>query len=109
MTELSRAVIQKLGLDDGIEIFVSDEILLKDIDFDILMVAAFAESKDRVFSNVWEIVDEKTQVLVRTYSGMRAILYAQLTDTILRGFHKEVMLLPIGNSNNTGVLLRKIV
>ena len=109
MAELSRAVIQKLGLDDGIEIFVSDEILLNDIDFDILMVAAFAEPKDRVFSNVWEIVDEKTQVLVRTYSGMRAILYAQLTDTILRGFHKEVMLLPIGNSNNTSVLLRKIV
>ena len=109
MAELSRAVIQKLGLDDGIEIFVSGEILLKDIDFDILMVAAFAEPKDRVFSNVWEIVDEKTQVLVRTYSGMRAILYAQLTDTILRGFHKEVMLLPIGNSNNTSVLLRKIV
>jgi hypothetical protein len=40
---------------------------------------------------------------------MRAILYAPLTDTILRGFHKEIMLLPIGNSNNTSVLLRKII
>lgn len=84
-------------------------MLLKDIDFDILVVAAFVEPKDRVFSNVWEIVDEKTPVLVRTYSGMRAILYAPLTNTILRGFHREVMLLPIGNSNNTSVLLRKIV
>nr|WP_232299178.1 hypothetical protein [Methanobrevibacter millerae] len=74
-----------------------------------MVVAAFVEPKDRVFSNVWEIVDEKTPVLVRTYSGMRAILYAPLTNTILRGFHKEVMLLPIGNSNNTSVLLRKIV
>ena len=109
VAELSREVIKKLGLDDGIEILVGDETLLKDIDFDILMVAAFAEPKDRVFSNVWEIVDVKTPVLVRTYSGMRAILYAPLTDTILRGFHKEVMLLPIGNSNNTSVLLRKIV
>ena len=98
-----------LGLDDGIEIMVGDETLLKDIDFDILMVAAFAEPKERVFANVWEIVDEKTPVLVRTYSGMRAILYAPLTDTILRGFHKEIMLLPIGNSNNTSVLLRKVI
>ena len=48
-------------------------------------------------------------ILVRTYSGMRAILYAPLTDTILRGFHKEIMLLPIGNSNNTSVLLRKVI
>lgn len=109
IAELSREVIKKLGLDDGIEILVGDETLLKELDFDILMVAAFAEPKERVFSNVWEIVDEKTPVLVRTYSGMRAILYAPLTDTILRGFHKEVMLLPIGNSNNTSVLLRKVV
>lgn len=109
VAELSRKVIKKLGLDDGIEILVGDETLLKDLDFDILMVAAFAEPKDRVFSNVWEIVDTKTPVLVRTYSGMRAILYAPLTDTILRGFHKEVMLLPIGNTNNTSVLLRKVI
>jgi hypothetical protein len=109
VAELSREVIKKLGLDDGIEILVGDETLLRDLDFDILMVAAFAEPKDRVFSNVWEFVDEKTPVLVRTYSGMRAILYAPLTDTILRGFHKEVMLLPIGNTNNTSVLLRKVV
>ena len=109
VAELSRKVIKKLGLDDGIEIIVGDETSLKDLDFDILMVAAFAEPKDRVFSNVWEIVDEKTPVLVRTYSGMRAILYAPLTDTILRGFHKEVMLLPIGNTNNTSVLLRKVI
>ena len=109
VAELSREVIRKLGLDDGIEIMVGDETLLKDIDFDILMVAAFAEPKERVFANVWEIVDEKTPVLVRTYSGMRAILYAPLTDTILRGFHKEIMLLPIGNSNNTSVLLRKVI
>ena len=73
------------------------------------MVAAFAEPKERVFSNVWEIVNEKTPVLVRTYSGMRAILYAPLTDKILRGFHKEVMLLPIGNTNNTSALLRKVI
>lgn len=109
VAELSKKVIKQLGLDDGIEIMVGDETLLKDIDFDILMVAAFAEPKERVFANVWEIVDEKTPVLVRTYSGMRAILYAPLTDTILRGFHKEVMLLPLGNSNNTSVLLRKVI
>ena len=109
VAELSREVIKKLSLDDGIEILVGDETLLKNIDFDILMVAAFAEPKERVFANVWEIVDEKTPVLVRTYSGMRASLYAPLTDTILRGFHKEIMQLPIGNSNNTSVLLRKVI
>ncbi|PAV08133.1 nicotianamine synthase family protein [Methanosphaera cuniculi] len=108
VAELSRKVIDKLGLSDGIEIIVGDERKISDIDFDILMVAAFAEPKEKVFANVWERVTTKTPVLVRTYSGMRAILYAPLTDKQLRGFHKEVMLLPIGNTNNTSVLLRKI-
>jgi precorrin-6B methylase 2 len=109
VAELSREVITKLGLSDGIKIVVGDETKLKDLDYDIVMVAAFAIPKDKVFANVWETVDINTPVLVRTYSGMRAILYAPLTDKDIRGFHKEVMLLPIGNTNNTGVLLRKVV
>ena len=87
---------------------VGDETLLKDLDFDILMVAAFAEPKERVFANVWEVVDEKTPVLYRTYTGMRAILYSPVTEKDTRGFHQEVMLLPRGKTNNTSVLIRKI-
>ena len=72
------------------------------------MIAAFAEPKDRVFANVWEVVDEKTPVLYRTYTGMRAILYSPVTNKDTRGFHQEVMLLPKGKTNNTSVLIRKI-
>ncbi len=72
------------------------------------MIAAFAVPKKRVFSTVWEIVDEETPVLFRTYSRMRAILYAPVTDEGIEGFHKEVMLLPKGKTNNTSVLIRKI-
>lgn len=39
---------------------------------------------------------------------MRAILYSPVTEKDTRGFHKEVMLLPTGNTNNTSVLIRKI-
>ncbi|MDO5852051.1 MAG: nicotianamine synthase family protein [Methanobacteriaceae archaeon] len=106
---LSRKVLKKLGLDDNIKIIVGDETSLKDIDFDIVMVAAFTIPKDKVFSNVWEIVNTKTPVLYRTYTGMRAILYSPITEKDTRGFHKEVMLLPKGNVNNTSVLIRKIL
>ena len=71
------------------------------------MVAALAEPKDRVFTNIWEYVDENTPVIYRTYTGMRAILYSPVLDKDTRGFHKEVMLLPTGNTNNTSVLIRK--
>ena len=108
VAELSRKVLKRLGLDNDIEIITGDEKTIVELDYDILMIAAFAEPKDRVFANVWEVVDEKTPVLYRTYTGMRAILYSPVTDKDTRGFHQEVMLLPRGKTNNTSVLIRKI-
>ena len=108
VADLSIKVLDKLGLDD-IEIVVGNENTIKDLDYDILMIAALAEPKERVFSNIWEHVDEKTPVLYRTYTGMRAILYSPVLEKDTRGFHKEVMMLPRGKTNNTSVLIRKIV
>ena len=109
VADLSRKVLKRLELDEGIEIVTGNEKTIAELDYDILMIAAFAEPKDRVFANVWDIVDEKTPVLYRTYTGMRAILYSPVTDKDTRGFHQEVMLLPRGKTNNTSVLIRKIV
>jgi hypothetical protein len=109
VAELSRKVLKKLGLENDIEIVVGDENIIEKLDYDILMIAAFAEPKERVFSNVWKYVDEKTPVLYRTYTGMRAILYSPVLETDTRGFHKEVMMLPSGKTNNTSVLIRKII
>lgn len=108
VAQLSRKVLKKLNLDDDIKIVIGNENTIADLDYDILMVAAFAEPKERVFSNIWDVVSEKTPVLYRTYTGMRAILYSPVTEKDTRGFHKEVMLLPTGNTNNTSVLIRKI-
>ena len=66
--------MKKLNLDDDIKIVIGNENTIADLDYDILMVAAFAEPKERVFSNIWDVVSEKTPVLYRTYTGMRAIL-----------------------------------
>lgn len=109
VAELSRKVLKKLGLENEIEIVVGDETVIKSLEYDILMVAALAEPKERVFSNIWQYVDEGTPVIYRTYTGMRAILYSPVLDKDTRGFHKEVMILPTGNTNNTSVLIRKIL
>lgn len=109
VAELSRKVLKRLGLEEDIQIVVGDEKVIENLEYDILMVAALAEPKDRVFANIWEYVDENTPVIYRTYTGMRAILYSPVLDKDTRGFHKEVMILPTGNTNNTSVLIRKIV
>ena len=109
VAELSRNVLKRLNLDEDIEIVVGDETAIQSLNYDILMVAALAEPKERVFSNIWEYVDEKTPVIYRTYTGMRAILYSPVLEKDTRGFHKEVMVLPTGKTNNTSVLIRKII
>ena len=109
VAELSREVLKKLGLDDDIKIITGDENSIADLEYDILMVAALAEPKERVFSNIWEFIDKDTPLIYRTYTGMRAILYAPVLEKDTRGFHKEVMVLPTGKTNNTSVLIRKIV
>ncbi|WP_292753216.1 nicotianamine synthase family protein [Methanobrevibacter sp.] len=109
VADLSRQVLKKLGLDNDIIIMTGDENSIADLEYDILMVAALAEPKERVFSNIWEFIDEDTPLIYRTYTGMRAILYAPVLEKDTRGFHKEVMVLPTGKTNNTSVLIRKIV
>lgn len=108
VAELSRKVLRKLDLDEGIKIVTGNEKTIAELDYDILMIAAFAEPKKQVFGTVRDIIDEKTPVLYRTYSGMRAILYSPVTEKDTEGFNQEVMLLPKGTTNNTSVLIRKI-
>ncbi len=109
VVDLSRQVLEKLGMASQIQVVEGDETAVKDLDYTVVMVAALAEPKERVFANLWETVDITTPVLYRTYTGMRAILYSPVTEKATRGFHKEVMILPSGKVNNTSVLIRKVV
>lgn len=96
-------------MESQIKVIVGDETAIKDIQYNVIMVAALAEPKERVFANIWETVNTKTPIIYRTYTGMRAILYSPVTEKATRGFHKEVMILLSGKINNTSVLIRKVV
>jgi len=90
-------------------VVVGDETQLNNLDYDVVMVAALAEPKERVFENVKKQIDPSIPVIYRTYMGMRAILYAPVTEDVLRGFKIENMALPTGKVNNTSVLIKKEV
>ena len=104
---LSEKIIQKLGLSSQIEVAVGDETLLDSLNYDVVMVAALAEPKKRVFGNIRKRVDPTIPVIYRTYTGMRSILYAPVTEDVLEGFEKINMVLPTSNVNNTSVLIKK--
>ncbi len=107
IADLSRKVVAKLGLSSEIIIVDGDETAISRLDYDAVMVAAFAEPKERVFRNVRDAVTQETKILYRTYSGMRAILYAPVIEDDLKGFEKLDLILPTGKVNNTSVMIRK--
>jgi hypothetical protein len=109
VAKLSRHIIRRLGLADEIKIVIGDERYVKYLDYDVIMVAAFAIPKSKVFGNLCEIVDTNTPILYRTYSGMRQMLYQPVKVIDLRGFHEENRMLPKGNVNNSSVLIKKII
>lgn len=106
IADISRGVIERLEPGD-VDVITGDETALADLDFDVVMVAALAEPKRRVFRNIHRYVNPDTRVIYRTYTGMRAILYAPVTDEDVTGFRRAGIVLPSGKVNNTSVLVFK--
>jgi len=101
----SRRIVRCLGLEQEIDIIHDDETLLRELEWDMVLVAAMADPKARIFSNLRMIMREKgktdTLVFFRTYSGMRAILHEPVTEEEIEGFRIVKTFYPVGRVNNT--------
>ena len=108
IAKLCALVLNKLDLSSEIEVVCSNETALSHLLYDVVMVAAVAEPKKRIFKNLRRFVPPETKILYRTYSGMRAILYAPVIEEDLVGFQELGRVLPTGKVNNTSVLISKV-
>lgn len=103
---LSKKVIQCLGLGKEIKIIQGDESELQGSDWDLVLVAALAEPKARIFQTLRKILKERKEhvpVIFRTYTGMRAVLYEPVQTVDIQGFSIVKEILPTGRVNNTTV------
>ena len=103
--KLSKKVIQRLGLEKEIEIVHGDDTHLKELDWNVILVAALTEPKARIFQNIRKVlkVRRHAAVIFRTYTGMRAILYEPVQQSDIEGFKIVKEILPTGLVNNTTV------
>lgn len=104
---LSEKVIRRLDLTAQIKVVTGNETSLEDLDFDMVMIAALAEPKERVFKNIRNQVDDSIPIIYRTYTGMRAIRYTPTNKEVLNGFRTVNIIEPAGKVNNTSVLIMK--
>lgn len=105
--ELSKKVIRCLGLENEIEIVLGDDSRLKELDWDMVLVAALAEPKARIFRNLRTVLKERGKhapVIFRTYTGMRAVLYEPVQPGDIEGFEIVKTILPTGRVNNTTII-----
>lgn len=106
--EWSKKVIACLGLENDIEIVHGDDASLQDLDWDVVLVAALAEPKARIFRNLRKIIREQRSapVIYRTYTGMRAVLYEPVQSADIEGFKIVKKIFPTGRVNNTTVFVK---
>ncbi|WP_456386933.1 nicotianamine synthase family protein [Desulfolithobacter sp.] len=107
---LARKGLARLGLDEAIEIIEGTEETLGDIEWDLVLVAALAEPKSRIFANLARIMAAtgKRPVICRTYSGLRGLLHPPMTACDYRGFKVKYEINPGGRVNNTLLQLELI-
>ena len=73
--QLAKGVIKSLGLESHIEIVHGDDFILKDLDWDAVLVAALAEPKERIFGNLRTLLAQQKRhvpIIYKNYNGMRA-------------------------------------
>jgi len=104
---LSRKVIQHLGLSEKIDIVQGDDATLGELDWDVVLVAALAEPKNRIFKNLRKILEKRgpSPVIFRTYTNMRAVLYKPVQPEDIKGFKIVQAVAPTGRVNNTTVFM----
>ncbi len=105
---LAGRVIRCLGLEEMIEVIHGTECALEQLEWSMVLTAALAEPKARIFRNLCGILARRgpAPVVFRTYSGMKAVLHEPVRPDDLQGFHVVRTIPPTGRVNNTTVLLR---
>ncbi|QTA89527.1 nicotianamine synthase family protein [Desulfonema magnum] len=104
--ELSRKVIRHLGLEEDIEIIHGDESCLKELEWNMVLIAALAEPKAHIFQNLHNLLKHRGNhipIIFRTYTGMRAVLYEPVQPGDISGFKIVREIFPTGRVNNTTV------
>jgi SAM-dependent methyltransferase len=102
----ARQCLKRLDL-PGVTIRHGNENLLGKIDFDVILVAALAEPKKRIFKTIRAVLEKKgpVPVMYRTYTGIRGVLYHPVLESDRARLRVVKQIPPKKKVNNTLVLL----
>ena len=107
--KLAKQVIEKLGLTNNVDICLGNESDIVNISGNIVVIAAMALPKKRIFKNLLFITEERKnmKIFYRTYTGLRQLLHIPVMEDDIKGFIKIDEIVHSGKVNNTLVLLSR--
>ena len=105
--ELSRRVIEKLGLSDQIRIIKGNHLTLPiEEPVDLIMVAAQAEPKDVIFDHLATVMPAGTKMSYRIYEkGLRRLLDTFSRYELPANLKEYLRIRPTPPANNTSIFL----
>ncbi len=108
---LSTQGLRRLGLEGPITVVQGTEKALSHMDWDLVVVAALAEPKVRIFTHLRKIMAEggRRPVICRTYSGLRTLLHPPLEQGDYPGFRICKEIRPEKNRVNNTLLQLEMV
>jgi hypothetical protein len=103
---LARQCLERLELDQEISILQGTEEMLAALDWDVVVVAALAEPKRKIFASLYRIMkaSQKRPVICRTYSGLLTLLHPPLREEDYMGFRVHQEIKPENNRVNNTLL-----
>ncbi|MCD4767880.1 MAG: methyltransferase [Methanosarcinales archaeon] len=109
--ELSRKVLEKLGISDQIEIINGDQLTLPlKTRSDLIMIAAQAEPKKEIFNHLAKVLPVGTKLSYRIYEkGLRRLLDTFSVFELPEQFEEYLRVRPEPPVNNTVVFVTKKV
>lgn len=84
--EVSRRVIDKLGLNDALRVFNGVGESFNLADYDLIVIALLAKPKRRILRNVRKHSAPGCRILCRTSYGLRRLVYEPTPEDVLLGF-----------------------
>ncbi len=108
---LAQKCVERLGMEEAIRIVHGDEHSLALHQWDMVVIAALAEPKSRIFSALQQIMSETESrpVICRTYSGLCTLLHPPIEEDDHSGFVIKEEIRPEKNRVNNTLLLLEMI
>lgn len=104
--EIAKKCIDVLEI-RNIDVVLGDETYLSNLNMDLVLIAALAEPKRKIFKYIKYILDNGKKFLTscRTYTGLKAVLYRPVSKHDIEGFIVLKEIRPKRFANNTLLFL----